>query len=176
MTMTTGRRQGLALRAVLAAVILASCSRDVSVQSPSATDAPTTTTPTTVTALDLTTSTTSTSTPPSAPATTVATTLGRSAINVEPDRVQRGREIQVSGTGSCGRLMLRIDIGPEHGAPEVPIIANVETDSEGRFSTSAQVPADLEPGRSQVGAGHHRVEGREECLHRTGSEVIEVTA
>lgn len=174
--MTTGIRRGLALPAVFAAVILVSCSRDASVQSPSATDAPTTTTPATATALDLTTSTTSTSTPPSAPATTVATTPGRSAINVEPDRVQRGREIQVSGSGFCPRLMVDIIIEPEHGAPDVPIIATVETDAEGGFLTSARVPADFEPGRSQVGAGHHRVAGREECLHRTESEVIEVTA
>jgi hypothetical protein len=72
--------------------------------------------------------------------------------------------------------MVRIDIEPEAGEPESPTLANVDTDAEGRFSTSARVPADLEPGRYRVLAGHHRVKGREDCLHRTGSEVIEVTA
>lgn len=50
--------------------------------------------------------------------------------------------------------MVRVDIEPEAGEPESPVLANVQTDADGRFSTSARVPPDLESGRYRVAAAN----------------------
>lgn len=179
-----GRRRAAGLHGAptaalaLTAALLVSCGGGEAAQAPAPTQKPTTST-TATTVPDATTAPTSTSVQPSQTSsspTTMAAPPGRSAINVEPNTVQRGHEVQVSGSGFCPRLRLRFIIEPEGGAHESPVIGDAVTDGQGGFKTAAVIPADLEPGRYQVGAIHQRVGGREECLHRTGSEVIEVTA
>lgn len=95
-------------------------------------------------------------------------------ITVEPRTVRRQGEIRVTGMGFCPLRKVIVYTQPEGGEHDSPILASVETDAQGRFSTSGRLAREVRGGRYQVVAQHEYDREKEECVHYRDSQYIQV--